>query len=88
VLLEPEAARAQDAALGVEHDRPEVLDLALLDLLLDLDLRLDGELLDLKASAIWQHESQIAGLAAAFGEDNFVTAFDRESFRLAARRPS
>jgi LmbE family N-acetylglucosaminyl deacetylase len=72
-------------SLGVyrEGAEPPVVD----DDALDLDLRLDGELLDLKASAIWQHESQIAGLAAAFGEDNFVEAFDRESFRLAARRP-
>ena len=36
--LEAQAARAEHAALGVEHDRPEVHDLALLDLLLGVDL--------------------------------------------------
>jgi LmbE family N-acetylglucosaminyl deacetylase len=51
-----------------------------------LDLRLDGALLDLKVAAIMEHESQIAGLAAAFGEDRWSRAMARESFRCAERK--
>ena len=53
---------------------------------LHLDLRLDGELLALKVAAIREHESQIEGLAEAFGEDRWAEALSRESFRRAARQ--
>ncbi len=37
-----------------------------------LDLELDSELLELKVAAIREHQSQIAGLAAAFGEERWT----------------
>ena len=50
---------------------------------IDLDLVLTGDLLDLKVAAIREHESQVAGLIAAFGEADWSRAMARESFRLA-----
>jgi LmbE family N-acetylglucosaminyl deacetylase len=55
---------------------------------IDLDLVLTGDLLDLKVAAIREHESQVAGLIAAFGESDWSRAMARETFRLAASRPA
>lgn len=70
--------------LGAFRDgaQPPVVD----DDELHLDLRLDGELLALKVAAIREHESQIEGLAEAFGEDRWAEALSRESFRRAAQK--
>jgi LmbE family N-acetylglucosaminyl deacetylase len=71
-------------ALGAFRDgaEPPIVD----DGEMQLDLRLDGDLLDLKVAAIMEHESQIAGLATAFGEDRWSRAMARESFRCAERK--
>ena len=71
-------------SLGAFRDgaEPPIID----DGEMDLDLRLDGDLLDLKVAAIMEHESQIAGLAAAFGVDRWSRAMARESFRCAERK--
>lgn len=53
---------------------------------IDLDLVLSPELLDLKVAAIREHESQVAGLIAVFGEKDWSRAMSRESFRLAESR--
>lgn len=53
---------------------------------LHLDLQLASDLLALKVAAIREHHSQIAGLAAAFGEERWTRAMARESFRCAERR--
>ena len=53
-----------------------------------LDIQLDPDLLELKVAAICEHESQIEGLVAAFGEDLWAKALARESFRCAERRPA
>lgn len=73
-------------ALGAFRDgaEPPVYNDDELDL--DLDLECDLELLQLKSAAIREHRSQIAGLAAAFGEERWTRAMGRESFRRAERR--
>lgn len=55
---------------------------------LHLDLQLHGDLLELKLAAIREHESQIEGLVAAFGEDLWARTLARETFRCAERRPA
>ena len=55
---------------------------------LHVDLQLDRDLLELKVAAIREHESQIEGLVATFGEDLWARALARESFRCAERRPA
>jgi len=71
-------------SLGAFRDgaEPPIVD----DGQMHLDLRLDGDLLDLKVAAIMEHQSQIAGLATAFGEDRWSRAMARESFRCAERK--
>ncbi len=71
-------------SLGAFRDgaEPPIVD----DVEMHLDLRLDGDLLELKVAAIMEHKSQIAGLAAAFGADSWRRALARESFRCAERK--
>lgn len=71
-------------AMGAFRDGadPPVLD----DAEIDLDLQLSGDLLALKLAAIGEHESQVAGLMAAFGDEGWRRGMARESFRLAESR--
>jgi LmbE family N-acetylglucosaminyl deacetylase len=46
---------------------------------------IEGALLDLKARAIGEHVSQIEGLRAALGEDNWMESLLDEPYRLGAR---
>ncbi|MGB2839216.1 MAG: PIG-L family deacetylase [Actinomycetes bacterium] len=71
-------------ALGAFRDGAKAPVLADADI--DLDLVLTGELLELKVAAIREHESQVAGLIAAFGEGHWSRSMARESFRLAESR--
>jgi len=65
--LEADAAAAQHAALGVQHDRPQVHDLALPDLLLGLDLRVVQAVLHVLVL-----EVALAGLVADGTVDGMV----------------
>jgi hypothetical protein len=67
--------------LGVYRDDadPPIID----DADLDIDIVLDGELLDRKVRALYEHSSQLDGLISAFGRDTLVEAFAAESFRRA-----
>ena len=47
---------------------------------LDVDVVLDGELLDRKMRAIYEHTSQIEGLVQVFGHDALAEALSAESF--------
>jgi LmbE family N-acetylglucosaminyl deacetylase len=73
-------------AVGVYRDssEPPIVD----DAALDIDIVLDGELLERKMAAIREHQSQIEGLLQVFGEELLSMAFASESFRLAERVPS
>lgn len=62
-----------------EGAEPPVVD----DAELHLDLLLTGDLLELKLAAVREHHSQVAGLVAVFGEDEWTRALARESFRRA-----
>lgn len=50
---------------------------------LGIDFPLPPDLLELKLSAIQEHESQVGGMVEAFGEDFFRRAMREEYFRLA-----
>ncbi len=52
---------------------------------LDIDIVLEGDLLELKMAAMREHRSQIEGLLEVFGEDRMSMAFASESFRVAER---
>lgn len=71
-------------SLGAFRDgaEPPIVD----DDQIHLDLRLDGDLLELKVAAIMEHQSQIAGLVEVFGADRWSQAMARESFRCAERK--
>ena len=71
----------QLAAVGVYRDgsEPPIVD----DDALDVDIVLDGELLERKMAAIREHQSQIEGLLQVFGEELLSVALASESFRLA-----
>jgi LmbE family N-acetylglucosaminyl deacetylase len=68
-------------AVGVYRagSEPPIVD----DAALDIDIVLDGELLERKMAAIREHQSQIEGLMQVFGEDLLSVALASESFRRA-----
>ncbi|MFB3738560.1 MAG: PIG-L deacetylase family protein [Candidatus Velamenicoccus archaeovorus] len=51
---------------------------------LGIDFQLPPDLLELKIKAIQEHQSQVEGMVAAFGEDIFRGAMAEETYRLAA----
>jgi len=65
-------------AVGVYRggQRPPIVD----DDALDIDIVLEGETLDRKMHAIFEHKSQLEGLVQTFGRDLLTEAFASESF--------
>ena len=83
LALEAQAARAEHAALGVEHDRPEVDHLALLDLLLELDLGVVEAVLHVLVLQV-----ALAGLVADRAVDRVVDEQELERGAVGLRPPS
>ena len=71
-------------SLGVyrEGGEPPIVD----DEKLDIAITLDGVVLERKMAAIYEHESQVDGLVAAFGRDQLSVFMASEAFRRADLR--
>ena len=54
------------------------------DELLDIDLKLEGEILERKMAGLFEHKSQLEGLIEVFGADVLSVAFAVEAFSQAA----
>jgi LmbE family N-acetylglucosaminyl deacetylase len=57
------------------------------DALLDIDIVLEGDYLERKMRAMYEHKSQMEGLIEVFGADLLSVAFAPESFRRAEVSP-
>jgi len=57
------------------------------DGLLDIDIVLEGEMLERKMAGLFEHKSQLEGLIEVFGAELLSIAFASESFRRAERAP-
>ncbi|HEX5016746.1 MAG TPA: PIG-L family deacetylase [Actinomycetes bacterium] len=59
-----------------EGAKPPIVD----DERLDIDIVLEGRMLERKLAAMYEHESQMEVITELFGRDNMATAFASESF--------
>ena len=77
--------------MGIEHERLSIRITGLLqdmdDDELAIDIVLEGELLERKMRALYEHVSQLDALVQAFGSDTLAEGFASESFSRAPVEP-